>query len=147
MQCQFQAGDKWVAANFSIAKIHTTPNELCGNVDLTVSCDPPLEFKAMEPYLRLRVAGDSGLADILGYGKKPDGLELIFTSEWVSDNFELPESVEVVWTESGEEVLGSLDFEEASDDGEHSTEESGSGCAASVLLMAVLSGAAISVML
>ena len=143
MQCQFQAGDKLVTANFSIAKIHTAPNEFCGNVDVTLYCDPSVSFDAIEPHLRLRVAGDSGLADILGYGQKPNGLEVVFTSEWVSDNFKLPESVEVVWTESGAEVLGSLDFEEAPNDGEYSTKEAGSGCAVSIVLLAVLSGTAI----
>ena len=144
MQVELTTGGNSVQATFSIATIHTAPDEFCGNVDFNVTFDPTVETSVILEHLRLRVSGDSGLADILGHGESAEGLGVTFTSEWVSDNQRLPESIEVVWIETGERVLGRLDLEQAEDGSDSNAsdgfESTGSGCSASLAMFLVLCG-------
>ena len=87
--------------------------EFAGNIDTTLTVDPPLPKGDVLASLRIEVPGERDLIDVLGYRQRKGHWELTFLSEHVRETGVVPPSVETFWGPAREIYLGTVPCRQA----------------------------------
>ena len=85
-----------------------TQGDIAGNIDCSVHCGPELSIEEIAAHLKLRVPGDTELADVVGSGSIHGGYDLTFYVQSVDGAKNPPGQVEPVWVDPGMQSLGRL---------------------------------------
>lgn len=108
MEAKLRLQDQHFRLNFSEATVHLE-GEFAGNIDLVLSCSPPLPWCDLQHALRLSVPGETQLLDILGYLQSAERYDLTFFSEATRDSERAPLSIDAYWRSAHEQThLGCL---------------------------------------
>ncbi len=92
---------------FSEATVHLE-GEFAGNIDVVLSSSPAIRWRDLHPALRLSVAGDAELLDVVGHLQVADRHEMTFLSEFIRESERTPASIRAYWGANQETYLGSL---------------------------------------
>ena len=107
MRASLQLDGRLFDLDFSKALAHVE-GEFSGNIDLTVTISPSVPTKSVLDSLRLEMAGEGTLLDVVGYLESAQGLKLTFCSEYLRETKNVPRAIEAFWGASKEVRLGAI---------------------------------------